>query len=115
MNAYRLECASPGYIAAFSQAYFVGLVVSAMLAPTLIEPYGRKPVFIISRFVSGVIFTLMIALPMEEGLGWSELTLQFLIFLFGCNVILGYVSGMTWFTEFMPVAWQPYAITFWLI
>ena len=50
MTGYGLECSTPFFIAAFGQAYFIGYAISGLIAPPLMDKYGRKRAYAISRF-----------------------------------------------------------------
>ena len=87
------------------------------MAPILIEPNGRKKIFIGTKVCSGISFVLMVMLPKDESLAltWSENFLKLMIFWLGLNQLMAFISGYSWFTEFMPLKWQPYAITLWMV
>ena len=63
MTGYGLECSTPFFIAAFGQAYFIGYAISGLIAPPLMDKYGRKRAYAISRVGQMVLTFLLLVMP----------------------------------------------------
>lgn len=102
MTMYRLECSHGWFIALFSQMFFLGFTISAVIAPYLGDNYGRKKTVIVARLLNALIFVIMVLIPGGAGNYTGVFCMMLCVFLTGLVNNICIMIGYLYFCEFAP-------------